>query len=236
MPIVIETTAAAAGQSGKTFLQLVQRVRQECGIAGDGPSTVLNQTGIYGKLVNWVLAAHEEIQLKHTTWRFDWAQLSAVLAAQESHEPTVDLGVSARQWDFDGAYCYTTASGEASRQPLVYLPYADYRDLRIGASSGQPQFVTEAPNKELMFTPTPTGAQTVVLEYWKKPEVLAANSDIPRMPQAYHMAIVWRAVMFYCGHDESMQLYQEAKRNYERLISRMEETELERLEFAEPMA
>lgn len=236
MPIVIETTAAAAGQSGKTFLQLVQRTRQECGIAGDGPSTVLNQTGIYGKIVNWVLAAHEEIQLKYPNWRFDWAQLSAVLAAQEAHEPTVDLGVSARQWDFDGAYCYTTTAGEASRQPLVYVPYADYRDLRIGAGTGQPQYVTEAPNKELMFLPTPTGAHTVVLDYWKKPEVLAANADIPRMPTQYHMAIVWRAVMFYCGHDESMQLYQEARRNYERLISRMEETELEPMQFAEPLA
>lgn len=236
MTIVIETASTASEISGKTFLQLCQRTRQECGIAGDGPSAVTNQTGMYGKIVNWVVAAHEEIQLRHPNWRFDWAQYSGVLAAQESHDPTDDFSISARSFDFEGAYIYATASGATARQPLSYRPYSEYRDLRISAQTGQPLYVTEAPNKSLMFYPIPTGAQTVVLDYWQKPEVLAANSDTPRIPDQYQMAIVWRAVMFYCGHDEASDLFRSAKFNFDRIMSRMEDTELEPMQDAEPLA
>lgn len=221
-----------------TFLQLATRTRQECGIAGDGPSAVTSQAGIYGKIVNWVLSAHEEIQMKSPFWRFDWAQYTGVLAAQQSHSPTTDFSISARVWDRrdTGAYTYLTAAGVNSRTFLQWLSWEEFRSLQPGGATGQPAFVTEAPDHTLRFYPTPTAGYTLVADYWRKPEVLAANGDIPRMPVQYHMAIVWRAVMFYCGHDESLSLFQEASRNFRRLLDRMEDTELEPVEFAEPLA
>ena len=45
-----------------TFLQLVQRTRQECGIAGDGPTTVVGQTKSMKRLVDWVSQSYVEIQ------------------------------------------------------------------------------------------------------------------------------------------------------------------------------
>jgi hypothetical protein len=219
-----------------TFLQLCTRTSQECGIAGSGPSAVTAQTGINAKIVNWVLTAHEEIQLKHPRWRFDWAQATKVLAAQESYNPTSDWSLSARTWDWDGAYVYVTASGATARQPLSYEPWHCYRELNLQGSSGQPQWITEAPDKTIRLYPIPNTTYTVALDYYRKPEVLAANSDTPRMPSQYHMAIVWRAVMLYCGHDENTPLYQQAKINFDHLMSRMEDTELDPLETAEPLA
>lgn len=221
-----------------TFLQLAARTRQECGIAGDGPSSVTSQTGIYGKIVNWVLAAHEEIQLKEPCWRFDWAQYTGVLAAKESHDPTIDFSISARIWDTrdTGAYCYPTASGANARTFLQWLSWEEFRALQPGGATGQPYFVAEAPDHTLRFYPTPTAGYTLVADYWRKPEVLAANADTPRMPAQYHLAIVWRAVMMYCGHDENTSLYQYAKQHYDRLISRMQDTELEPVEFSGPLA
>jgi hypothetical protein len=220
------------------LLQLCVRTRQECGLSGDGPSAVTGQSGIYAKIVNWVLAAHEEIQLRYPTWRFDWAQYSGALAAKAAHDPVADFGVSAKVWDKSetGGYVYPTSSGANARAWLRWVSYDEYRGLALAGNTGFALYVAEAPDHTLKFYPTPSAGFTVVMDYWRKPEVLAANTDTPRLPLQYHMAIVWRAVMFYCGHDESLALYQEARRNYSRLMERMEDTELEPMQTEGPLA
>jgi hypothetical protein len=187
--VVTQDDSTAAPSTGMTFLQMARRVRQECGIAGDGPSAVTGQSGIYAKIVNWVLSAHEEIQLKHQNWRFDWAQLTTALAAQESFTPLDDWSISVRQWDErdEGAYIYPTASGVNARAFLTWMPYDSWRALPKGQPAGYPRWVTQAPDKTVKFYPTPAALYTVVMDYWRKPEVLAANNDIPRMPLDYQM-------------------------------------------------
>jgi len=52
------------------FLQLVQRTRRECGVAGSGPSTTASQTGELAKLVEWVQQSWVEIQEEQPDWGF----------------------------------------------------------------------------------------------------------------------------------------------------------------------
>jgi hypothetical protein len=52
------------------FIQLCQLLRQEAGIAGTGPSTTEGQSGELGRLVQWIIEAYEDIQLKNLEWRF----------------------------------------------------------------------------------------------------------------------------------------------------------------------
>ena len=53
-----------------TYLQLVQRTRQECGIAGDGPTTVVGQTREMKRLCDWVAQSWVEIQEERQDWDF----------------------------------------------------------------------------------------------------------------------------------------------------------------------
>ena len=51
-------------------LQLCQRLRQEAGIAGNGPATTVDQPGELGRIVNWISQAYEDIQNNDLAWRF----------------------------------------------------------------------------------------------------------------------------------------------------------------------
>lgn len=219
------------------FLGICKRVRQEVGVSGDGPVSVSGQTGMYKKIGDWVLAAHEEIQLRHNNWRFDWATVSTTLTGgTEFYQPTDVWSLPVRNWDWDSMYCYPTADGVQNRTWQTRLDYNAYRQVRIPSVQGRPIYVTWKPNKELGFYPIPLAGLTFVGDYYMVPEVMANNTDIPRMPDEYHMAIVWRAVMFFCSSEENPALYQVASLNYNNLIMKMESTEIDGPMDVEPLA
>lgn len=238
MTIVVTSSSSATPLDGLTFLELCTRTHKECGLSGAGPVGVTAQSGMSAKVVNWVTDAYEEIQTKHPNWHFLWNQYSGELAAQETHNPTNDWSISVRSWDQrdEASYIYLTASGVAGRTFLTWLPWDLYRSLPQGQAAGFPLFVTQAPDRSLRFHPTPSAGYTVVMDFWERPEELTANTDVPKMPAEYQMAIVWRAVMFYAGHDEAGALFQSAKLNFDRLMSRMEDTELDAMGVEGPLA
>ncbi|RLC09555.1 MAG: hypothetical protein DRI24_21580, partial [Deltaproteobacteria bacterium] len=52
------------------FLQLCKRLRQEAGLTGSGPSTVVDQTGISKQIVDWVNTAYVDVLSQHANWHF----------------------------------------------------------------------------------------------------------------------------------------------------------------------
>lgn len=50
------------------YLELCQRVRLECGLAGAGPTTTQGQVGQLGRIVQWVDTAWEELQNHRSDW------------------------------------------------------------------------------------------------------------------------------------------------------------------------
>lgn len=218
------------------FLQICQRVRQETGVSGDGPSNVSSQTGMYKKIVEWVLAAHEEIQLLHPNWKFDWAKLTVPLTAgTEAYLPST-WSISPKSWDFDSMYVYATDAGPTARTWLAFNEYSDYRRLNQSQASGRPVHVTWMPNKSIALYPIPVSGLTFCADYYMVPEVMTSNTSTPRIPSEYHMAIVWRAVMFYAASEEHPALAQTATRNFVTLLNKMEATELDGPFTAETLA
>lgn len=53
-----------------TYLELVQRAKQECGIAGPAPATVVGLTGGLKRLADWVSQGWVDIQNERTNWDF----------------------------------------------------------------------------------------------------------------------------------------------------------------------
>lgn len=210
------------------FLQICKRVRQEVGVSGDGPSNVAGQTGMYKKIVDWVLSAHEEVQLRHNNWRFDWGTVVTPLTqGVEFYQPSDVWSLPVRNWDWESMYVYPTAEGVQARTWLSRLDYNTYRQTRLPSVEGRPIYVAQAPSKELGFYPLPQAGLTFVGDYYMPPEVMVNNTDIPRMPDEYQMAIVWRAVMFWCASEENPALYAVANQLYNNLIMKMESTEID---------
>jgi len=222
-----------------TFLQLCQRFRQEARIAGTGPSTVVSQTGEMARIVSWVADAWFDIQSAHPNWRFMRSSVSfATVNAQATYTPA-QAGVTAgtfRRWEKDSFRVYHTATGTNSETPLHFQPYDVWRDTyQFGAmrtSYSQPNRITITPNNSLGLGPVPTGAYTVVGDYYISPVTLADDADVPALPDGHSpMVIVWEALMPYAASEESASLYALAKGKRDELYGRLVTDQLPGLSF-----
>ena len=219
------------------FLEIAKRVRQECGISGDGPSNVSGQAGMYAKIIGWVQAAHEELQQLHSEWNFDWAMAEKPLVAgQEFYGLANDWGLDFKKAQDGGLYVYRTADGPAAKTWVPIVDWAMLRALRTPNITGTPIYAAMTPDERLCFHPIPDAGITAVLEYYQNPKVMSDNTDTPRMPARFHMAIVWRAVMFWCAHDKDPELMQSASQDYRSLVQKMTITELPKMADMEPLA
>lgn len=206
------------------FLQIAQRAYREAGLTGSGPVSVLNQTGRAYDVVNWVLQAHEEIQTARPDWIFDWVQASFALTAGRDVFSTVnDFGVvgGVRGFVRTGAYAYVTSQGVNARLWLEYVEWERFRQLPVPVVPGVPVAFSMRPDGDVHYYPRPDRASTAVHEYFRNPQTMAADDDIPRMPAWSHMAIVWKAVMIGCGKTKDWTRFDSAEENYEAIFQRM---------------
>jgi hypothetical protein len=214
-----------------TFLECVQRTYRECGLSNNAPSAVVDQTGMAQKVVDWVLAAHAWLQNEEERWRFDWAQVTKVLASGvDTIDPVADWAITVKEWVTSpmSAYIYKTATGVISRQELHYIDWEIFRGLNIPpVSSTTPIYWTINPQAKLVYFPKPnSGDWTAVHEYYQDEQTMSAAGDTPRIPAKYRMAIVWRAVQLYCGHDGAADLRQHANAELRDVMEKMRNTEL----------
>lgn len=220
-----------------TFLDLVQRTHNECGFTTDRqPVSVLNQNNMAAKLVEWVQSAHTIVQQDSAgeRWKFDWAQVQADLQpGDEDYDPVVDFGqaagVKAFAQDDAAAYVYKPATGLVTRIFLRFVPWESFRGLNVPQiqSSAPSYYWTQRPDGQIVYFPCPNVAGwRAVHECYLNPKVLVGDADTPRMPLSYRMAIVWRAVMLFCGNRKDGDLYTHAANEFDRVMTQMRATQL----------
>jgi hypothetical protein len=146
------------------FIQLCQLLRQEAGIAGTGPSTTEGQSGELGRLVQWIIEAYEDIQLKNLEWRFLRKNFVLPLLAGQNTYPRASSGLvlsggAVRNFRRNSLRIYTDT---VSFTDELWLPNRDwdlFRDNRLrGASStqtGRPIEFTLDPSKDIYVWPIP---------------------------------------------------------------------------------
>ncbi len=225
------------------FLQLVQRTARECGIAGVGPSTVLNQTGEAAKLVGWVQDAWNDIQTAHQDWQFLRTGASFVTVAGQAIYSPVQCDIAAGtfgMWVRNSFRIYDTAAGIASETELDFTHYDSWRDCYdLGAlrlTRTRPVDFTITPAKAIALGPYPAAGYTITGDYYTAPVILAADADIPAMPAQYHMAIVWKACMSYGAFESAVEVYSRGETEFGKLMLRMTTDELDEATFPGALA
>ena len=226
------------------FLQLCQRLRQEAGLSGSGPTTVIDQIGMSGQIIAWINTAYINVLSQHTNWLFMQDDFSFETVASQRKYSIIDTGVTdLEKWkinDYASMRIYLTSAGVTSEQYLSYLPWSDYRQMYLfGAtriSEGYPSYFSIHPDKSLDFYPVPNAIYTVTGEYFKAPTELVLDADIPIIPSQFHMIIVWRALMFYAGFDAANEKYAMGKSEYTKLLMRLEMDQLPTMTFGSPLA
>jgi hypothetical protein len=216
------------------YLELCQRVRQESGISGTGPTTVLGQQGQLGKITEWVRASWLEIQTHREDWGFMWRTLSfdTVLNQDAYTTGTTDIKT------VDYIKIYETSKGVPDESIVGGISYSQMRSTsKIGTEqSGRPEHYSIRPDKAIVFSPTPVAVHTAVIDYYKEPQILTENTDTPGIPPSLHDLIVYKALMMFSAHYEATMQYQHAVAQYEKLFIPLEQLQLPRMTTTGPLA
>ncbi len=223
VPGLVEPNYAYGGLS---FLQMVQRLRQESGTSGTAPITVVGQAGDIKRLVDWISSAWMDIQNERSDWFFMRQPVSFnTIAAQQSYTAAQAGVASFGNFKLDSFRQYRVAAGHASEFMLEYLPYAEFRNAHLYSTmrdrTQMPINFTVDPSKNFVIGPIPDDVYNINGEGFAMPTELALDSDRPTMPPQYHMTIVWRALMYYGQFEGAPEAYSHGQNEYSRMMKKL---------------
>ena len=241
-----------------TFLQLCQETARESGTIptiGD-PQTAQGQTGRLLRLTQWVATAYEMIQLRHNNWRWLEAEFLGQTTSGQVSYSAAAMGVSSRfgRWlerDIDGT-TLTTVYGETDYSDEMQLQVVDWQRFRqqyyVGSERGEttptgeaPRYISFAPDNKLWLwrIPSQTSNSTdwyIRRRYYKAPQILSADADVPEMPEAYHRLIVYEALLLLAEFDEAAEQYNLWRARRDSILHQLEVDQLPRIRRTEPLA
>lgn len=216
------------------FLELCQTFRSEAGIAGGGPSSVTDQTGMMLKVVNWVRRAWLSIQAEHPNWDFLYGGEKTVTLSDGVDEyaaaafSITDFG----RWDIvpNAFRIYNATQGVAGERPLSYVPWPRFRQLFVGGQpqSGMPQAYAVTPNNRIRVYPVPDALDTYTITgaYYKAPVSLTDNTDEPAIASDLHWVIIYKALLYYAASEDAPEVYADAGAAYKEWFERLRRAEL----------
>lgn len=219
-----------------TFLELVNDLKVESSIAGAALATVVGQTGEHARLVKWTKDAYRDISRKHrTTWKFLRSSFTLNTTASDQDylvsEFTDSRASSAitrllfTEWRTATFWIHLTSAGVSTRRELPFMDYDcfQHRYLMRPPAAQQPQCFTVRPDDDaILLGPAPDAIYTVTGDYQKFLADLAANADEPIWDAQFHELIVWHAVVKYMGHEEDAGGWDNAKREYLKMMGDFE--------------
>ena len=212
------------------YLELVNRLKLESGRSGGDIASVATASVGDLRLVRLIPTAYEKIQRVTNDWL--WMRktvLAAITAGQMAQAPGTDMLVQPANTDpvndFRGfktpkADYMPTALDPVSptaEWPLWWLPYDEFRQRFVAGThvAGVPQYWAVSPGNEMLLGPTPDKVYHVRFDYRTKVVTLAADTDIPAMPEDYHMVIVWEALKSLAAFDNAPEAYSRAESEHE---------------------
>jgi len=201
-----------------TFLDLVQNLWAESGTGGPEPYTVSGQVGELMRLVMWIHRADLEIQRAHNDWDFLWVPTSllTVEGQQDYAPPADDIGV----YDEESLYMDDGAA-------LDVAHYLTMKGAPFDSTPGAPYRVTLLPDKGLRLEAVPDAEYTIKFDYFREPVPMEIDDDaISIIPEAYHNAILGRALMMYAQYENAPEAMQSGQQMYIEWMSSLQSRHL----------
>lgn len=204
-----------------TYLELCQKMVRDLGLSND-ISTVVSQTGMNRKIVDWVADADEVIQTLWEDWNFLWAQFSTTtISGVREYSKPADFGT----WDLDSFYLDYISDDYQHLIPMDYIEWR--RNYRQGTqSASKPTYFILTPENNIYLHEIPDDAYTLTADYWKAPTRLSANTDTSAIPTRFERIIIARAKIYYAEHEEFPAVLELASSEYKSLLDKLEAAEL----------
>ena len=210
------------------YLTLVQRTWQKCGLSGAGPITILAQTNINARIVQYVSDAYLFVQQQHQDWAFHWAQAdSALILGQSVYGSAADFGITDFR-EIDRVLLQV----DSKWQPLCFELNPAQAAFDNPGTDLRPTKLTMRPDRNWVLNTTPDETYPIRFEYYRTAHMLTADADVPLVPTDFQWVIIWKALEYYANYDEDVSLREEAIMGYKSTLHRMEREYLPELTFA----
>lgn len=233
-----------------TFLELCQEVAKDSGtVPGDSkPQSVLGNSGRLASIVAWTNEAYDRIQIESDHWRWLTTEFEAPLVSGSQRYTATSLAITSRfsHWmpekegSESGFTIWNTDIGRSGEGSLCYLNWPEFRRafLRGDAASntGTPAYFAIDDSDRIVVHPTPSGNFKIAGSYYKSPQSLTENSDIPEMPARFHRLIKWEALVQLVIFDEAPEQLDLWTRYRDRMLSDMRGQQYRRMRIAGPLA
>ena len=223
------------------LLQLVNQTRVECGVSGPTLSTAQGQVGESGRMVSWVQQAWIDLQTSKEDWLFLRKPFNFNTTGAQWQYTATDAGLSDfGNWKRDSFRCSSVGQDYKDEQLMNFMEWTTFRNLyryaNMRNTTARPVVISITPEKDMAFGSTPDQAYVIDAEYYTQPVSLSADTDTPGLPDRFHMAIVYRAMMYYAGYEAAPEVLSRGDFEYRRLYSRMEIDQLPTLVSGPPLA
>lgn len=239
-----------------TFLKICQDVARECGVAGGAdatpkPLTVIGQSGELNRIVNWVNDAYLEIQ-SGQNWRWMRKKFSVdTVAGTDTYAfgDCTDVDDAAlitrfKAWRLNDQRnppkIYLTSTGLGGQVLLTWAPWDNFEYLyktgSLQTQTSQPVHITVNPKDEIQLGITPNDIYTLIGDYHKSAQILAADADVPEMPTAYHDLIKYQAMEFYGFFESAPEIISRAENGMKRIRNQLKRNQDQPYRIAGPMS
>jgi hypothetical protein len=213
-----------------TFLSLCADLARESGAIGPAPLTTVGPLPTrQAQCVGWVRGAWTSIQNSKADWRFlRRSFIGDTVPGKASYTPA-ELGITDfAEWinqddRSPNVALYDPLEGKARENWLRQITYDRWRQsFDFGVHDlARPTFWSVGYDDSLLLGQFPDKAYKIRGEYRMTPQVLAADTDVPLMPERFHSAIWQRAIMLMAESDEAVSSLQTAQFEYGQTYAQM---------------
>ena len=209
------------------YLTLCDDLLKESGTSDQGVFSVNGQSGMSLKAVKWIRRAWIEIQGMRD-WRFLWQTSSFnTVLGQSEYDPVTNLALSPelKSW-------VTTSLRLVNGDETTILKHIKWHDwAKLSTTIENPTAFSIRPDNTLVLNTAPTKAYQILFEYYRKPQILTENNDIPLISAEYHEAILYKAMSYLATEQDAPELYQDAQRQLGVWLYSMKSQEIPEITF-----
>ena len=211
------------------YLALCDKLLKETGLSDQGVSSVVGQTGLSKKSVDWINRAWTEIQ-NLNDWNFLWKTSSFdTVNGQQNYDPVNNLALSPALHKWVHSSVRISVTGGTGY--LTYVPWSTW--LRTTFSSGKPTSFTIRPDDQISFNTLPDAVYTIYFDYYRTPQQLSTNTDELLLAEQFHDAVLYKAILYVAAEQDAPELYQDAQAQLNIRLSAMGVTALPAITLAE---
>jgi len=191
------------------------------------PATLVGQTGQLWNAGNWIQKANNNLNILHRDWQYLSVEYSETLSVGLTTVPAHSGGESVKQWDRESFWVNRDSSNAA---PLTFIEWEIFRrDMLPGGApttNSKPSIISQKRDNSLILDVPSDLAYTLTGEFYKVPDLLTVDADVPEMPAEFHRLIICEAAIKYGNKEAAAEIISGMEAEYAFLLDKLEGDQL----------